>query len=302
MRPPRIELARGWILDRYLGWRDLTLTPTLRLLEQRRGPLRQLLLLTDGAHPDDVDGAVARHHAVSPRAWLTWNDFSPSAGARHPALAAKLTPVRGTHWFGAGTFLVDLSLPEDALFSAIQRARAKEARRAEKKGVRVAILERPAREHVDGFLALHRAMATERGLVQLDEAVLRRMLDEGAAVLVRAVDASGRALVVNVVYLLGVHGYYLHGTRAGDVMDGVGHLAQWETIRWLKGRGALVYDLGLVASEDEGDGIFRFKRSLGGAFVPSGREASREPLLVRIARRLRRGAEVDPLPRGTKRR
>ena len=289
MQLSRVEMAPGWVLDRYFGWRDRARAPGLRLLEKWRGPLRQLLLLTDGAHQDDVDAIASHQRALGPLSFFTWNDFGARVGDPPRAVAGRVLPgVAGVQWFGVGTFVLDLTASEETLFAGISRARTKEARRAEKKGVRVAVEERPPRAHVDEFLALHRTMATERALAPLDEDATRRMLDDGAAVLVRALDATSRPLVVNVVYLVGAHGYYLYGTRAGDVMDGVGHLAQWETIRFLKARGARVYDLGLVASAEDGDGIYRFKRSLGGAFLPSGREVAHVPLAVRLVRRLRR--------------
>jgi hypothetical protein len=287
-RLPRIELSRGWTLDRYFGWSDLARGPGLRLLAKRRGPLRQLLLLTDGAPQEDVDAVAAHHGVLSPLAWTTWNDFSATeADPPRPIAGRTLPRVAGVQWFGVGTYVIDLEKSEDELFTAIQRARSKELRRAEKKGVRVTVTRRPPRGEIAAFLAMYDAMAKERALEALDPALMHRMFDDGAAVLTRAFDASGRDLVVNVTYTVGAYGYYLHGTRAGDVMDGTGHLAQWETIRFLKAEGRKVYDLGLVASQDEADGIFRFKRSLGGAFVSSGREVSHVPLAMKAARRLR---------------
>ena len=93
-------------------------------------------------------------------------------------------------------------------------------------------------------------------------------------------------------------GYFLQGARAADVPPGAGQLAHWETLRRLKASGARFYDLGLVASRDDADGIYRFKKALGGRFVDFGAEYQRVPAGLAAAYRAFRGARARLRARG----
>ena len=103
----------------------------------------------------------------------------------------------------------------------------------------------------------------------------------------RVTDAGGVA-AANLVYCRPPSAWYLYGARRQGSPGWAGALAQWSTIRALKQAGYRWYDLGLVASRDADDGIFRFKSALGGRFVQTGSEYSSEPALFVAAHRLAR--------------
>jgi hypothetical protein len=115
-------------------------------------------------------------------------------------------------------------------------------------------------------------MAAERNLEVARLEALRAMAQSGCLAVARCIGAGGRTLVANAIYRVHDQGYFLLGARAVDAPSGAGHLVHWEVLRKLKADGCRFYDLGLIASRDERDGIFRFKRSLGGTFVSSGLE------------------------------
>jgi len=139
-------------------------------------------------------------------------------------------------------------------------------------GVRVEIHARPNDDDLSHLFGLYDRMAVERGLEAAPVQALRAMSRDGRLVLARAVDVNGRTLVANAIHCAHGQGYFLLGARAEIVPPGAGHFVHWELMRKLKADGCRFYDLGLVASCGADDGIFRFKRSLGGSFVSSGAE------------------------------
>jgi hypothetical protein len=129
-------------------------------------------------------------------------------------------------------------------------------------------------------------MAAERNLEVPSLVALRKMSRDGRLVLANCLDSSGRTLVANAIYRAHAQGYFLLGSRVSDAPPGAGHLAHWELLRKLKAVGCHFYDLGLVSSCNERDGIYRFKRSLGGSFVSSGAEFEWESPILGIVRRV----------------
>jgi hypothetical protein len=260
-----------------------------KLLARRRGPLLRALLLSNGASPGALCRALDGLDYPPALTSLTVHDFAARAAA--PALQLPGWPLREVvagQWFGVGTYVHDLSLEEGALFAAIHRGKQQEIRRAPRRGLRVVLSRFPDASLREQFRELHDAMARERGLRRVGRPHIDRLLAAGDALLVQALDRQDVTVAMNLIYLQPTHGYYLLGVRGSRCPEGAGHLAQWETIRWLKANGQRWYDLGLVATPpEEPDGIHRFKRSLGGQFVVSGREYRAEPAWVQGASWLR---------------
>jgi hypothetical protein len=98
--------------------------------------------------------------------------------------------------------------------------------------------------------------------------------------------SGGPATIVNLVYRAHDQGYLLFSAKCNNAPRGAGRLVHWEIARELKHRGYHFYDLGLVASRDPRDGVFLFKRSLGGTFVSSGAEFEWVSPLLRPMRKL----------------
>ncbi len=286
---PPAELAPGWYLERHAGWSLVDAGPGYKLLARRRGPLLRALLLSDGASPESLARALDALDYPPAFTSLTIHDFSALPAA--PALHLPGWPLREVlvgQWFGVGTYVHDLALDEARLFGAIHKGKQQEIRRAPRRGLRVVLSRFPDASLREQFRELHDAMARERGLRRVGRPHIDRLLAAGDALLVQALDKSEVTVAMNLIYLQPTHGYYLLGVRGSRCPEGAGHLAQWETIRWLKANGQSWYDLGLVATPpDEPDGIHRFKRSLGGQFVPSGREYRAEPPWVQGASWLR---------------
>lgn len=250
-----------------------------------------MLFLAHGASRGELDLVAHRQALLSPRTHLLLQDFSAEPGdPPHRLLGVPLEEVREGRWFGAGTYAVDLTRPEEELFAAFPKGKQKEIRRAERRGIDVTVHERPPPAELDRFLELYAPMAAARGLDRVDRELCLRMASDGALAVVLA-RAEGVVVTANLVYLLPTSGYYLHGASVDRSPEGAGHLAQWRTMLALKARGARVYDLGLVSTEDPRDGIHWFKKSLGGDFVPAGRELTHAPLWHRAANLAKRAAK-----------
>lgn len=280
-----LALQPDWVLEREFGWSVRAASEDFKLLARRRGPLTTFLVLTRGAPLDEVAGDCRRHGALHPLALATWVDLAPAQGE-----AASVREAGGVLWrraaadrfFGAGTFVVDLREPEDDLWARVSSGKRKELRQVERAGAR-AVCAPARRADLADFLGLHARLARRKRLPPAPAEVLERLMARGALVACRALDPSGVPRVVNLLYVAHGQGYFLYGAGDDALPPGLGLLAQWEGVRALRALGLRHYDLGLVASRDESDGVYRFKRSLGGEFVAYGEEYRHAPAWLRLA-------------------
>lgn len=272
-----LMLQPGWILERYHGWTVVEDVPGIKLLRRPRGPLRSFLMMTRGAAWAQVEATARRSGALGALSRLNWIDLAPAPGEVAPPDVLELAHrrcarVASGRIFGVGTFVIDLGEDDEVLWRRVAPRARGQARQAQRAGVRATSGDVRRVEDCADLLRLYAPMARERGLEPLDRSRLARMASDGRLLLARAEDATGATIVANVAWVEHGQGYFLHGARAPVAPAGAGLLAQWEAVRALKAHGCAYYDLGLVASRDESDGLYRFKRSLGGRFVSYGEE------------------------------
>lgn len=285
-----IMLGSGWVLERYHGWSVLEQGGSLKLLRKRRGPILTYLLMAHGDSNAQIADVALRHGLLTPLSIVVLNDFaSRSEDAERSVAGARFCRVTRERWFGVGTFVVDLRQDLAALFAQMAAPQRTACRRGEALGGRVETSERPSREQIEDFLGRYAWIALERGIERPRRNVLEAMSRRGDLLLARCVDPSGVTLVSNLVYLSGSQGCLLYGARNKDSPGWAGSLAQWEIVKKLKAMGVAWYDLGLVASRERTDGIYRFKESIGGTFIDFGREFQRVPRGLAVAYRAFRG-------------
>jgi hypothetical protein len=274
-----LMLQPDWLLESHLGWRAIVEQPGLKLLRRPRGPLSSWLLMAHGADAADLDAIARTHRLLSAHALLTLVDFSAdalAAAAPRQLAGHRLAPVTRARFFGVGTFVLDLTLPESVLWTAVAARERGKARQAERAGVQVDVLA-PRPDDIDELAQAYARMARARALEPLAQAPLHALQRAGHLLLARTRDGNGQTLALTLALSAHDQGYFLHGVRVADGPSGAGVLAQWELARALRARGLRFYDLGLVASTDEADGLFRFKRAFGGTYVPFGSEHRRIP-------------------------
>jgi hypothetical protein len=285
-----LALRRDWVLERFYGWSVVWQDDDSKFLRRRWGPMVRHLVLTKDLAGDRLDRLARRHRAFHPLGILSLVDFASPADEPSRRVAGRwLRPASGPGWFGAGTFVHDLAEDESTLWRRIAPRERTKCASALRAGLRVEIREHPTDDDLCDLVSLHERMAAERNLERASLEALRAMSRSGSLDLARCIDVTGRTLVANAIHRAHDQGYFLLGARASDAPPGAGHLVHWEVVRKLKADGYRFYDLGLVASLDERDGIYRFKRSLGGAFVSSGAELEWiSPLLVPARNLLKR--------------
>ncbi len=294
-RPPRVELSAGYFLERYFGWTLEGGGPGWKLWRRRSAGLARRLLVSDGAPRATLAGALE----ASPPSLLAstiWNDFADDAPSADVSLGRRrFTPAAGAaRWFGVGTYVFDLAEDDEALLSRAQSRVRSKVRSTRRAGYRTEFLERPSASAVAHFAVRYTAMARERGLSPVDVEALGAMFTQGDAVLARAFDPAGVPRTWNVVYLTDSHGYYLLGVHDPSVAEPGGHQLHMETLGYVRSRGRRYYDFGLVASPDPHEGIHRFKRALGGLFLPSGVErVARAPGYGQVVGLFRRARQLS---------
>ena len=127
------------------------------------------------------------------------------------------------------------------------------------------------RLHADVQKRVIDRLARERTLATPEREVLERMFARGNLLLFAALNAEAYLNII-LVYLARDKAYFLYGVSGAGRGDGAGQLIHWEAIKHLKNRGIAWYDLGGVPSTDSTNGIFLFKKSLGGELVSLGSE------------------------------
>jgi hypothetical protein len=285
-----LALRPDWVLERFYGWSLLWQDDDSKFVRRWRGPIVRHLVLINGLSADCLDRLARRCRVFHPLGILSLNDFAAAEEepARHVA-GRLLRPALGSRWFGVGTFVHDLAEDESTLWRRIASRERTKCTSALRAGLRIEIRERPTDNELRDLLGLYDRMAAERNLESAPFEALRAMSRSGSLELARCISTDGHTLVANVIHRAHDQGYFLLGARSADAPPGAGHLVHWEVLRKLKADGLRFYDLGLVASLDERDGIYRFKRSLGGTFISAGAELEWvSPLLAPVRKLLSR--------------
>ncbi len=280
-----IFLSPGWSYARYLGWRDESTDPDTRIFVQLRGPLRRTLVVSDVGSVAELERRWPGGASVSPMSELCFHDLRGS-----DEIAAWLSG-KGFRELGAkerllniATLVIDLAPDEETLFAALSSDTRRKVRKAENAGLRFVADAHADTAHVATFIEAFNTMAGERALQPLWPATIAAMIAGGDARLFAVLGEDGAPQTFLLSYETDGIGFFLSGAAAGRQNDGAGHLLQWGTIRALKASGHRWYDMGGLASTDESNGIYRFKKGFGGTLVPLGREFGRSGALVRAAR------------------
>jgi hypothetical protein len=273
-----LMLKPDWIWERYYGWSVLQESERLKLLGKRRGPLNTYLVMARGAALREVEAAMASHGLLESLSIIAFNDFCDASERAECVIGGRVfRRVWSRRWLGVGTLVFDLGSDLEMLQAGMASRERTKCRKAERFGVTVQFTRAPEAGPIDAFLGFYARLARERGLERISRAQLEQIFAAGNLMAAHCVDAQGRSLVVNLIYLGHGQGYFLHGARAEVIPDGAGQLIHWETVKCLKDMGLAWYDLGLLASRRADDGIYRFKKALGAGLVDFGSEYRHVP-------------------------
>ena len=267
-----VFLEDGWAHQRYFGWKVVLDQPGLRVLRKRRAIFsRYLMLLTKG-------GEASLTKAV--RRALRWGQLSDIVIHDFDKLFPEEAKLSGCQFRGArkgerllntSTFVINLALPIEVLWYKLGDKSRNMVRKAEQQGVAFTPSE-DFDEALIRFYGFYANLAAKYGLIPPKEKLLRRMLCDGTAKLLLSRDARGAIIAVSILYLIKNKAYSLYIASDQNAPAGLGQFLYWKTIEYLKNGGFRWYDLGGAGEKNQSDGIYVFKKSIGGTYVDLGEE------------------------------
>lgn len=288
-----IFFERDWVQEKYYGWAMLHEESGIRVLRKRHAIVTKKLVMSIRTDRSRVSHVIENLKLARPFSLVILHDFSRLPEETGLDLAGRHFELLSTtdRLLNIGTFVIDLGQDEESLWKKLGPKSRNMIRKAEELGVQVRVTSASRGTEIDAFYSWYGNLAERLGLQRPDRTAVERMLDKGDLLAVVCIGGAGGIQVVNLVYLAPAHAYYFYGASAENVATGAGQLAQWETMRLLKSRGIRWYDLGGVPVKDPSNGIYKFKKSLGGDFVDLGSEYRWISPLVsagyRVFRRLR---------------
>jgi Acetyltransferase (GNAT) domain len=267
--------------EKYLGWILLLDEPGIKVMAQPRGPVRRVLILAQGVSSAQIDETVRRLKILDARTDLLLHDFDdPGRDERIVAGHIWRRAREDERILNKATFVFDLARDDEALLKCMNSEHRRNLRKGFEAGLRIEICDHPTPEMLQELFSNFEKMARERGLYSLDRAATQRMFDGGDLTLYRVL-AGSEMRATATVYRAGDKAYWMTGVDGGKKQDGAGRLLQFEIMRDLRTRGLRWYDFGGVASTDEDNGIFQFKKRFGGRFVSLGTEYLHRPPFLR---------------------
>ncbi len=276
-----IAFEPGAPFEKYLGWTCLLNERSLKIIEQWRGPVRRCMIMAQGVAPSQIDHAIRRLKLLDARSDVLLHDFDDPGREERTIAGRRWRRARDDERIlNKATFVFDLAREDEAIIKGMTPSHRRDLRKALNAGLRVEAHDRPTQEIFQELVSSFASMARERGLRSLDRAATQRMFDGGDLTLFRVL-AGSEMRAAAIVYRAGHKAIWMIGVDNGKNQDGAGRILQFEIMRDLRARGIRWYDFGGVASTDENNGIFRFKKGFGGEFILLGTEYLRRPLLVR---------------------
>ena len=282
-----IFLEDDWAHQCFYGWRVIEQAKSFRVLGKRVGPLTRSLVLAREAESAEIRAAICKqisrgllhetvvhNFAVKPEA----NEWFLAQGFRIGNESERL--------LNTATFVLDLKAPLETLLGNMTSDYRRKIRKAENRSVVVNAFREPSGAMFLEFVDRLNALSREQNFSPIDPDVLLAMYAQKRAVMF-VVEVEGITLGYLHVYLAGTTGMFMYGVSLEKHNDGAGQFLHWQIMNWLKDNGYCWYDLGGVASQEQLDGIYRFKAGFGGAFVELGSEWVRRGAGFQAALKLR---------------
>jgi hypothetical protein len=167
-----------------------------------------------------------------------------------------------------GSFIIDLSQPEETLWKNLHSKHRNVVRNATKKGVEI----RSGMEYLDTAYELIQNTLKRSKLGFMSYEAFKRFcqsLKENVKIFVA--DYQGAAQGCAVIPFSEHSAYYLYGGSSPNPLTGATNLLQWEAIRHFRGLGVKRYDfVGVRINPEKGskqEGLMTFKQRFGGQLV-----------------------------------
>ncbi len=167
-----------------------------------------------------------------------------------------------------GTYIIDLSQPEETLWSNLSASHRRKVRLAMKQGVQI----RSGIEHIETAYSMVRDTFKRSELSFMNYDAFKRMVSGlGENVKIFVADYQGVVQGCTVVPFSRHSAYYVYGGSIPKPITGATNLLHWEAIRQFQRLGVKRYDfVGVRINPDEGskqEGLMMFKQRFGGQLV-----------------------------------
>ena len=221
---------------RPLGWK----VPWIRAAAANRGPVCDDPRLWAAA-AEKAAGRMRRDR-------LTYVEVSPDWIQRDER--SQQSFLKDSEWECSGSqrwsLRLDLTIAEDRIFANFSKNSRYEVRHAERLGATVNAASKDA--EIEEFLVVYQGMAALKGFPADQIERVRRQVQwlvhaqsRGALLLARAKDT---VLGGAVIGRAGLRCWYIWGATDRKQSINVGHILQWNAIRWAKSHGCTQYDFG----------------------------------------------------------
>lgn len=200
-------------------------------------------------------------------------DYFRSIGA-HLIIPGTTNAIFRTYPTGAtaapyGTFLIDLTQPEETLWNNLHSKHRNVIRNAVKKGVRVV----SGLEHLDTAYNMVEETFKRSSMPFMSRDAFTRMVQSlGEQVRVFVADYQGTIQGAAVIPFSDFRAYYVYGGTNAEPLTGASNMLQWEAIKYFRGLGVKSYDFcGVRINPEKGSkqaGLMMFKERFGPRLVP----------------------------------
>lgn len=264
-----------WVSEKYYGWTCIRQDLGLRVIRKRVGFVEKTLFMANGLGDEELADAIIKDGSSKRFGIDIIHKFSSTQTMPSVEIAGQLFALlTRDRQLNIGTFIMDLALSQDHLWKNYGPKSRNMVRKAREIGAQLRVSTGPTPD-LDTFFSFYKPIVKRLGLQLPSRALISKMLRSGDLLCLTALDSTSVPLITNLVYLCEPYAYFLYGASAQKAAGGFGQFLQWETTRLLKERGYRWYDLGGVATTNPSDGIYSFKRSLGGQYIDLGSEYRR---------------------------
>jgi hypothetical protein len=196
-----------------------------------------------------------------------------------------------------GTYIIDLSQPEETLWGNLSSSHRRKVRLAMKSGVKIL----SGLDHVEPAFRLIRDTFRRSALPFMNHGQFERMMfGLGENVKVFIAEHQGAVQGCAVMPFSSHSAYYVYGGTIPEPVTGATNLLHWEAIRLFRDLGVKYYDfVGVRINPEKGskqEGLMMFKERFGGQLVQGFMwKYAFHPLryfLYRIAARVRSGGDI----------
>jgi len=277
-----VFFSREWVMEKYFGWNLFYEDNSYKILQQRKSIFTRYLVLVTGVSFDAIYSKLVEFNLFTPLNIVIVHNFSTEVFLEKGSNSNLSLSDPSSRLLNNATFVVDLSKEQNVLWKNLGAKSRNMCKKAKSNDITITLSQNPDKKVYDKFFELYSLMASKKGLVIPNEYVIKDISDNNDFLVVSCVNSDDDIVMVNLVYLCENTAFYMYGAAGGERVNGLGQLAQWKTINQLKDLGYDWYDLGGVSTAEQ-DGIYKFKKSIGGEYMSLGCEYAYTPLLIKCA-------------------